>query len=763
MLTIVGYPDRFSVRADETIRFMVSSALDEPYKVDFVRIVHGDLNPAGPGYKEIPVEGPSAGTYPSRFQPIYPGSSVVVADDPKLAGLSSFQVQAMVWPTLPARGAQGLIAKWSPDQGGFALIIDETGAPALRLSDGAGGATTVSSGTPLIAREWYRIAASFDAASNTVVVRQHPFFDHPQVAAAARVEARIEVTPRLDNGAPLTIGAWFERVDGDRLITSGHYDGKIDSPRLLRRPLSDPETAALAAAPTPHLAATGLASPIAAFVSDIVAAWDFSQDIETTRVRDVSANHLDGVLDNLPTRASKGHNWTGEEMNWQHRPDQYGAIHFHHDDLYDAGWDTDFELTVPADWRSGSYAARITCGAHEEHIPFFVIPPRGRATAKLAFLVPTASYMAYANEHLLMTGDAAATGLGRLPVFTARDMYVNEHREIGYSLYDYHADGSGVCYSSRLRPIINMRPKYQFGAGMTGSSLHQYNADTHIIDWLEAMGHDYDVITDEDLHHEGMALLSDYRAVMTGTHPEYYSTAMLDALHAFKDQGGRLIYMGGNGFYWRIAFHQDLPGVIEVRRAEGGIRTWMAEPGEYHHSFTGEYGGMWLRQGRPPQTLCGVGFTAQGFDYSAPYKPLPDSKDPRAAFIFEGVAEGSLIGDTGLVGGAAGGFELDRADRRHGTPPHALVLATTMGGHTDTYLLVPEEMHITAANVTGTSSPLVRADMVFYETPCGGAVFSTGSIAFAGSLSPNDYQNNASRVVDNVVKRFLDDSPFDTP
>jgi len=53
--------------------------------------------------------------------------------------------------------------------------------------------------------------------------------------------------------------------------------------------------------------------------------------------------------------------------------------------------------------------------------------------------------------------------------------------------------------------------------------------------------------------------------------------------------------------------------------------------------------------------------------------------------------------------------------------------------------------------------------MVFFETPGGGAVFSTGSIAFAGSLSPNDYQNNASRVVDNVVKRFLDDAPFDVP
>lgn len=762
MLKILGYPDRFSVRPGETIRFMVSSALSDPYRADFVRIVHGDVNPDGPGYKEVPVEGPSSGTYPSRVQDIHPGSSVVVADGPKFAGLASFHLQCMIWPTLPMRGEQGLIAKWSPERGGFALILDDAGAPALRLGDGKGGAATVSTGAPLIAREWYRIDASFDAHTGTLALRQTPLFDHPSVAARAYVEAQVDISPRLDNGAPVTIGAWFERVERGRIVTAGHYDGKIDAPRLLRRPLTEVEAEALAASASPHLAATVHPSPVAAFVADIVAAWDFSQDIESTRVRDVSANRLDGAIHNLPTRAVKGHNWTGEEMNWRHRPDQYGAIHFHHDDLYDAAWEVDFELTVPTDWRSGSYAARLTCGEDEEYIPFFVIPPRGRPSAKLAFIVPTASYMAYANEHLLMTGEASA-GLGRLAVLTARDMYVNEHREIGYSLYDYHADGSGVCYSSRLRPVINMRPKYQFGAGMVGSSLHQYNADTHIVDWLEAMGHAFDVITDEDLHREGMGLLSGYRAVMTGTHPEYYSTAMLDALHAFKNQGGRLIYMGGNGFYWRIAFHQELPGVIEVRRAEGGIRTWIAEAGEYHHSFTGEYGGMWLRQGRPPQSLCGVGFTAQGFDISAPYKPTPDSRDPRAAFIFDGIAEDALIGDTGLVGGAAGGFELDRADRRRGTPPHALVLATTMGGHTDTFLVVPEELHITAANVTGTSSPLVRADMVFYETPGGGAVFSTGSIAFAGSLSPNGYRNNASRVIDNVVRRFVDEAAFVAP
>ena len=53
---------------------------------------------------------------------------------------------------------------------------------------------------------------------------------------------------------------------------------------------------------------------------------------------------------------------------------------------------------------------------------------------------------------------------------------------------------------------------------------------------------------------------------------------MWDALDAFKKAGGRLIYNGANAWYWRIAYHKSKPGVIEVRRAEGGIRAWAAGP-----------------------------------------------------------------------------------------------------------------------------------------------------------------------------------------
>ena len=55
---------------------------------------------------------------------------------------------------------------------------------------------------------------------------------------------------------------------------------------------------------------------------------------------------------------------------------------------------------------------------------------------------------------------------------------------------------------------------------------------------------------------------------------------------------------------------------MEMRRAEDGIRSCLAEGGEYYHSFTGELGGMWRRMGRAPQTVAGTGMTAR-FDFSS--------------------------------------------------------------------------------------------------------------------------------------------------
>jgi N,N-dimethylformamidase len=379
-----------------------------------------------------------------------------------------------------------------------------------------------------------------------------------------------------------------------------------------------------------------------------------------------------------------------------------------------------------------------------------VRPPLGQARAAVAVLLPTASYWAYANTHHHIERREGELIRANFTTVDATSVFLYQHPELGCSLYDRHTDGSGVCYSSRLRPVLTIRPNER---------LWQLPADTHILDWLEGVGVDYDVITEDDLDAHGDDLLQPYRCVITGTHPEYPSLRMMSAFERFQAEGGRFMYMGGNGFYWRTSYHPQLPGVLEHRRAEDGIRTWFPEPGESHHSFTGEPGGMWRRMGKAPQSLVGAGMAAQGFDRSTWFERTAASADARAAFIFEGIARDERIGDFGIVGGGAAGWEIDRADPRLGTPPHALVVASA-SNFGDAYHWVKEELTHTHSAITGDTCPHVRCDMVFFETPNGGAVFSTGSIAWAGALCHDDYRNNVSRLTLNVLRRFIDPRPF---
>jgi N,N-dimethylformamidase len=231
---------------------------------------------------------------------------------------------------------------------------------------------------------------------------------------------------------------------------------------------------------------------------------------------------------------------------------------------------------------------------------------------------------------------------------------------------------------------------------------------------------------------------------------------MLDAWEQYLARGGRVMYLGGNGFYWVINWHPTKEYLMEVRKGELGSRAWQARPGEYHMQTNGERGGVWRARGRAPQKLFGVGFTTQGFDRCSYYVQMPDARDPRCAFIMEGVAADERIGEFGLVGGGAAGYELDRYDLALGTPPQACLLAYSEG-HSDNYAHVVDEVFFNFPHMGGTMDFQVRGDIVYFTTPSGGATFSTGSIAWCGSLLHNGCDNNVSRITANVLRRFLSD------
>lgn len=719
MIPLIGYADRLSLRPGETINFKVSSTGPDPYEARLVRIICGDPNPEGPGIKEEEVEADFAGNHPSRPQDAVQGSYATV--DAGSHALDSFTLTAIVWPTRPDKPDQGVIARFDPDSGsGAALTIGPDGAE-VRI----GGASpfALSVGKPLRERAWYRIWASYDAASGEAQVGQEPLGPPTLVDDTGAADGSVPGGAAVHANVPLLIGA----IGGSPI--GGHFNGKIEAPAVYDSALSPADLAG--------------AAPLAC--------WNFSQDMSSMRISDTGPNGLHGQLVNAPARAMTGSNWTGAERNWTHAPETYGAIHFHEDDVADCGWETDFSFTVPEGLRSGAYAARLSCGEHWEAIPFFVCPPKGTQTADLCVLISTLTYTIYGNQARVDFGEDWKQRAADWGAFPWNPM---EHREFGLSTYNHHTDGSGICHASWHRPMFNVRPGYFPITDNRGSGLRHMPADTHLTDWLEEKGIAYDVVTDWELHHEGADLLKPYKAVITGSHPEYHTAETLDALTGYRDSGGHFAYLGGNGFYWRVALHPELDGLIEVRRAEDGIRAWAAEPGEYYQAFDGQYGGIWRRNNRPPQMLAGVGFSAQGLFEGTYYRRAPGADDPRTSWIFEGVPD-EIIGDFGLSGGGAAGFELDRTDRMLGTPENAVVLAVSENPPNH-FVLVPEEWltHVTTIP-GGTHDELTRADMTYFDCPGGGKVFSVGSITFCGSLAHNGYDNNVSRILENVLTRFL--------
>ena len=431
-MRLTGYPDRFSARPGETIRFHVSSKASK-YRAEIVRLIHGDPNPMGPGLKVEPVESPVTGQYDGKEQHLYGGSHVTVPDSPYLDLADGFTITAWISPNWPDRGEpQALVTKLSRDgDSGYGLFVSRNGDLALWVGDGKSSECVVT-GRALRKPEWYFVAVSFDGATRTVRMHQAPL-GWTAGGETVSVEKQVPLGAVAPSGAPLMIAASLNAAGRHQKV----FNGKIDAPRLFDRALSEAEITAL----------SGGADPAAVAGTSLVANWDFSVGMSGQTATDVSANRLHGTVVNMPHRAVIGHNWSGHEYNHANRPGEYGAIEFHEEDIDDARWDVSVEYDVPKDARSGIFALKTTAGDAVDHIPFFIRPHAGKPQAKIAFLLETNTYLAYGNEHVLLPEGDNSFPEELLPNWNK----TVHHEEVGYivenglhSMYDHKRDGSGV-------------------------------------------------------------------------------------------------------------------------------------------------------------------------------------------------------------------------------------------------------------------------------------------------------------------------------
>lgn len=751
---LFGYTDRISVKPGEAIQFHVNAEGTDTAVAQLVRLIHGDENPAGPGFVEEEVACAANGLWQVERQVTQVGSYLEV-DDPeaRLAFEESFTLFAFIHPTWPASGQrQSVIGRWDGDQKqGYGISIDEKGYLQFRIGHGDDAVECLSAEVPLQVQMWYFVAATFDAATRRATLSQIGVgnryngllgkvalvdYDSTTSTVFRRWPVNLAATPFLMAGAR-------GRDAQQRACVSELYWGKIDRCGAFDQALQPGEIDAIRSGLEPAM-------------PSLVAYWDTSKGYSDRGIGDVvfdvGRNRLNARGHNRPVRGQTGWNWDGFTDCYRLAPREFGGIEFHADALTDCNWKVTKTVMLPRGLKSGCYAMRLRSDAgsrfREEHVVFFVRPEAPRA--RIAFLFPTLTYLAFANERLSFDHPEREAMIGQPAVLSEIDTEMYTRADFGLSAYDSHADGNGVCYSSYHRPIMNMRPRYRMPSLDVTSGLA---ADLSMIAWLEQSGLDYEVLTDEDLHRDGAAALAPYSCIISGARPEYYTERMLDATEDYIADGGRYIYAGGSGFNATAGVRDDEPWIMECRRRDDGYKPWISRYGEHYMATDGMRGGPWKVVGRATQKLVGIGLSSQGGGRSEPYRRMPDSYHRTVSWITKGV-EGEIVGDSGLANNGAAGLALDYYDMALGTPPHTRIIASS-GGHTDAYVVNQQLVHYAYLGLYGSYDWRAHADMTYFTAPHGGAVFAVGSVAFAQSLPINNFRNSASRVLANVLEAFV--------
>ncbi|MCV3205142.1 hypothetical protein OHD62_08775 [Mesorhizobium sp. YC-39] len=458
-------------------------------------------------------------------------------------------------------------------------------------------------------------------------------------------------------------------------------------------------------------------------------AWTFPTRLPSGALASSDADLLMEAV-NQPAFCMTSRRWDGSSFDPRLVPSHYDAVHCHDDDMGPLQWPASYSVQIPPETEAGVYAFEVEYEGGAERIVFFVAS--SKQCSPLLFLVPTATYLAYADEFLP----------AHLYEWMCED---RGHRFVIdnnlKSLYDYHSDVSGVSIASYKKPKATLRDDYNYP--LCGCP-HNLPVDLHLLRFCHNNGIAFDLVTDHDLHERGLAGLEGYAAVVTGSHPEYMSAEMEHALRQFAAQGGGIAYLGGNGFAGKVAFQDDL---MELRRSplEAG-RTWDGRIAEQSLSITNEPGGHLRASGLGEFSLTGVAISLMGFDGARPFTRTPQSFEPSAAWLFDGVTN-ETFGTEGIVLGGAAGYEVDATDPHLGTSPDTIIIARATG-FPDSFV-----HDATRWYEGGVAEREGRrcAEMTLRYLPSGGLIFSASSVAWCGALPSGGAMNDVGRITLNLL------------
>jgi hypothetical protein len=342
--------------------------------------------------------------------------------------------------------------------------------------------------------------------------------------------------------------------------------------------------------------------------------------------------------------------------------------------------------------------------------PWIVAP--AQPTATLAVLASNITWNAY-NNFGGRSNYIHADGFPPTPTVNSR-IELKRYNDDGF--FTWGADDYPPLSFDRPEPYNDIEFHEKITDPIEGrQACHLAPAEWRLLGWLEREGFAYDFYAETQLD-QGSLDLNAYRALITAVHPEYWTRRMYDRVKDWVfNRGGKLLYLGGNGLNCEVELRPD----GSVVYLNGKIR------GLDVAGLGGKESRLHLHH-ESEANLLGVVFTPAGAMTGSPYRVVDGSH-----WLFEGTGlkTGDIFGEKCLhqrCPGGASGHETDKISPS--SPKDARLLAK------------------------GLNPDNGGAEMVIFDTPSGGSVFSVGSINYVASLPVDEF---VSRITAGVLRRFL--------
>lgn len=575
-----AYPAEHSLHAGEVLRLHVSASV--PYELAICR-----LGPRfdDPQAEEVLVRFPEQLPAP---HPIHPGSYIHI---PKhiAEGIDAFTIEIWIRPWRISRN-QAVISQYDyPHRCSAALMINDKGQLSFYLGDGG-----------RYREEWEHISEPnslhIPSAKNPGDIRWHHI-----VATWDGQHKRLYV-----NGKQLGEWRWQGQIGwavvplrwgaaGEDGKASYFLDADIAMPAIYTRALSEREV-------RQRVVDRGLTTPAA---DGLLGCWPLREE-RGSRVEDISRHQRHGKIINHGTWMIGGPSFDpnvprfGSYNPLEDQKRGHG-LRLASDDLYDCRWPVRHEWRIPENATPGLYVARFQFEYDKQirlqYVTFIVKRAKERPPAPLAVLAATNTWRAYSSTPFTIPPPQ------RKQVWGTGGIANGPTQPPAYSFYRSHAAGQGTYQLGLRVPWPVASPYVLYGGPTEYSHLSRAERPLHV--WLERNGYPFDILSDYDLHRQP-DVLSSYKAVIIVGHNEYWSIPMYEGLQNYLKQGGQVINLSGNTIFWRVSFNAD-GSVMECRKVDApGNQMPAQRRGEAWHSQDGRRGGMMRECGYPGWRLIGL-------------------------------------------------------------------------------------------------------------------------------------------------------------